>query len=329
MFRDFSKFRYILVITFLPFLFSSCSSEKPEVLVFSKTAGFYHTSIPDGISAIQKLGAENGFEVDTTTNANLFTEENLKNYSAVIFLNTTGDVLNYHQQAEFERYIQSGGGFAGIHAAADTEHHWGWYGRLVGGYFLDHPGIQDPHPNVQEGILEVADNTHPSTDFLPDRWSRTDEWYSFRNLNEQVNVLLTIDKESYLGGADTEYHPMAWYHEYDGGRAFYTAGGHTSESYSEELFLRHLLAGIQYAIGDNRERDYSKATTQKLPEENRFTKTALVTGELFEPTEMTILPNLDVLIAQRRGEILLYKNEDSTLTQAGFLDVYWETMCQM
>lgn len=325
MLRDYTVIQSILVFVFFSFLLSSCSSEKPRVLVFSKTEGFYHTSIPDGIAAIQKLGAENGFEVDTTTSANLFTEENLKNYSAIIFLNTTGDVLNYSQQAEFERYIQSGGGFAGIHSAADTEHHWGWYGRLAGGYFLDHPGIQDPHPNVQEGILDVVDNTHPTTHFLPRRWTRTDEWYSFKDFNEQVNVLMTIDKESYQGGADTEYHPMAWYHEYDGGRAFYTAGGHTSESYSEELFLQHLLAGIQYAIGGNGKPDYSKATAQELPEENRFNKIPLVTGELLEPTEMTILPNLDVLIAQRRGEILFYRNEDSTLTQAGFLDVYWET----
>lgn len=325
MLRDYTVIRSVLFFVFFSFLLSSCSSEKPRVLVFSKTAGFYHTSIPDGIAAIQTLGAENGFEVDTTTNANLFTEENLKNYSAVIFLNTTGDVLNYSQQAEFERYIQAGGGFAGIHSAADTEHHWGWYGRLTGGYFLDHPGIQDPHPNVQEGILDIVDNSHPATHFLPRRWTRTDEWYSFRDFNEEVNVLMTIDKESYQGGADTDYHPMAWYHEYDGGRAFYTAGGHTSESYTEELFLQHLLAGIQYAIGGNGRPDYSKAISQKLPEENRFTKTPLITGELFEPTEMTILPNLNVLIAQRRGEILLYRNEDSTLTQAGFLDVYWET----
>jgi cytochrome c len=315
---------YFLALAGIMLLFSSCQQEDPHVLVFTKTSGFYHTSIPAGVEAIKRLGAENGFAVDTTSNSELFTEENLQNYAAVIFLSTTGEVLNHYQEADFERFIQAGGGYVGIHAAADTEYHWGWYGRLVGGYFLDHPGINDPHPNVQEGIIEVVDHSHPSTGFLPEQWVRTDEWYSYQNFNENVNVLMTLDESSYDGGVQMGYHPIAWYHEYDGGRAFYTGGGHTSESYEEELFLRHLLEGIKYAIGDNR-LDYSLAKTHRVPEENRFTKTMLVTGELYEPTEMAILPNLDVLIAQRRGEILLYKNDTGDLSQAGFLDVYFET----
>lgn len=325
---NYTLFRYLCALVLFILLFSSCSNKRPgdpKILVFSKTAGFQHASIPDGISAIQKLGSEHGFEVDTTTNAQTFTEDLLSQYSAVVFLSTTGDVLNQYQEAEFERYLQAGGGYVGIHAAADTEYHWGWYGRMVGGYFMDHPGINDPHPNVQSGILTVEDNTHPSTNFLPDQWERTDEWYSYRNLNEDVNVLLSIDENSYEGGADMGDHPMAWYHDYDGGRAFYTGLGHTSESFSEDNFLDHLLAGIQYAIGGNEIPDYSKATTQSVPAENRFTKTPLVMGEFYEPVEMTILPNLDVLIAQRRGEILLFKNSDSTVTRAGFLDVYHES----
>lgn len=321
----YSMVRTLLFLVCTAFIFSSCMSDDTRILVFSKTAGYFHASIPDGVAALQQLGEENGFEVDTTTNAELFTEENLQNYATVVFLSTTGDVLNHTQEAEFERYIQSGGGFVGIHAAADTEYEWGWYGRLVGGYFSDHPGIRDPHPNVQEGTLDVVDKSHPSTEFLPDQWTRTDEWYSYRNMNEDVNVLMTIDEDSYQGGMDMGYHPMAWYHEYDGGRAFYTASGHTSESYEEELFLEHLLEGIRYAIGDDH-RDYSRVRTQKVPAENRFTKTELVPGGvLVEPIEMTILPNLDVLIVERRGGVKLYKNESSTLTEAGHLDVYFET----
>jgi cytochrome c len=189
-------------------LLSSCKQEDPRVLVFTKTAGFYHTSIPAGVEAIKNLGTENGFEVDTTSSAGFFNEENLRNYAAVIFLNTTGEVLNHYQEADFERFIQAGGGYVGIHSAADTEYHWGWYGRLVGGYFLDHPGINDPHPNVQEGLVEVVDHSHPSTDFLPEQWVRTDEWYSYQNLNENVNVLLTLDESSYEGGAEMGYHPL-------------------------------------------------------------------------------------------------------------------------
>ena len=178
----------------------SCNRKTPSVLIFSKTEGFTHDAIPDGIEAIMKLGQEHGFDVDTTTNAALFTEEHLQNYSAIIFLNTTGNVLNPQQETEMQRYIQSGGGFVGVHAAADTEYHWGWYGRLVGGYFLDHPGINDPHPNVQPGTILVADPNHPSTEFLPERWERTDEWYSYRDIYEEVNVLLKLDEQSYQGG---------------------------------------------------------------------------------------------------------------------------------
>src|SRR5690554_3435538 len=321
-----SRIQFLVFLGCL-FLFAACSqrSGTPKVLVFSKTAGFYHESIPDGVAALQKIGQENGFDVDTTTNGEMFTEENLKQYSAVIFLSTTGDVLNNYQEAEFERYIQAGGGYVGIHAAADTEYEWAWYGKMVGGYFSDHPGIQDPHPNVQQGTIEVVDKNHPTTEFLPSPWERTDEWYSYKDFNEEVNVLMTLDEASYQGGLDMGEHPIAWYHDYDGGRAFYTGGGHTAASFQEDLFLRHLVEGIKYAMGSNKELDYSKANTQRVPEENRFTKTTLSLGEFTEPTELAVLPNLDILIAQRRGELLLYKNGDSAVNQIAQLDVYWRT----
>ena len=124
---------------------------------------------------------------------------------------------------------------------------------------------------------------------------------------------------------DMGEHPIAWYHDYDGGRAWYTGGGHTDESYSEELYLKHVLAGIEYAIGNNSELDYSKAKSKRVPEENRFTKTSLVGAEFTEPTEMTILPNLDILVAQRRGEILFFNHETEELTEVAKFDVYWKT----
>lgn len=308
-------------------LYFSCShkrNEKPKVLVFSLTKGFHHESIPDGIAAIQKLGQENNFDVDTTTNPEMFNDSTLKNYSAVIFLCTTGDVLDYRQEAAFERYIQAGGGYVGVHSATDTEYDWGWYGRLAGGYFYDHPGIHDKNNNVQEGMFTVVDRNNISTKHLPEKWKRTDEFYSFKKLDSaDIHVLITIDENSYQGGKRMSYHPMAWYHDYDGGRAFYTALGHTKESYTEPNFLKHLLGGIQYAIGDNLELDYSKAKTQLPPDDDRFTKTQLVQGEFFEPTEMAVLPNLDILVAQRRGELLLYKNDTKKLKQVGYLNVYW------
>ena len=310
------------------FFFVSCSdkrSGKPRILVFSKTAGYHHESIAEGNTAIRNLGTQNNFDVDTTTDASMFNEDSLKNYSAVVFLSTTGDVLDHLQEAAFERYIQAGGGYMGIHAATDTEYDWGWYGRLAGAYFLDHPGINDTFPNIQEGVLNVVDATNAATKHLPKQWKRTDEYYSFKKINSDLKVLMTIDEKTYRGGKNGDNHPIAWYHEYDGGRAFYTELGHTKESYSEDNFLKHVLGGIQYAIGDNKELDYAKVKTQVPPEDNRFTKTQLFQGELFEPTEMTILPNFDVLIIQRRGEIMLYKNDTKKVKQAGFFNVYYKT----
>lgn len=308
-------------------LLGSCAGKngKPRILVFSKTAGFHHQSIADGNTAIQKLGATNNFDVDTTTNALIFTDDSLKKYAAVIFLSTTGDVLDYRQEAAFERYIQAGGGYMGIHAATDCEPDWGWYGRLAGAYFQDHPGITDSFPNVQPGVLQVKDSTHIATRHLPLQWEKTDEFYNFKKMSNDVNVILTIDEKSYKGGKNGAAHPIAWYHGFDGGRAFYTELGHTPESFSDTLYLQHILGGIQYAIGNNQKLDYSKVTTQMPPDEDRFSKEQLAQGVFFEPTEMTILPNLDVLVIQRRGEIMLYKNATKKVRQVGFLNVYYKT----
>lgn len=215
---------------------------KPRILIFCKTGGYYHESIPDGISAIQKLGQENGFSADTTKNAGLFTEKNLRKYDAVVFLNTTHEVLDDKQQAAFEKYIRSGKGFVGVHAATDTEYEWPWYNKLVGAYFTN-------HPKVQKAKINIVNKNHPSTSHLPDVWEHTDEWYNFKDINPDIKVLGSLDETSYEGGGNGNNHPIAWYHEFDGGRAFYTGLGHTKESYSDPLFLKHLLGGIQYAIG--------------------------------------------------------------------------------
>ena len=223
--------------------FIAFTKKQQRVLVFSKTMGYHHNSIAAANIAIQKLGIENGFGVDTTTEASLFTLKNLKKYNAVIFLSTTGNVLNDEQQNAFENYIRHGGGFAGIHAATDTEYDWPWYNKLVGAYFKS-------HPKQQNAVLHVIDTTFIATKNLPTNWKRWDEWYNFKSIQlEDLHVLLTIDEKSYTGGENADFHPMSWYHDFDGGRAFYTALGHTDESFSEPFFLQHLLGGIKYAIG--------------------------------------------------------------------------------
>ena len=310
----------IVLTPFLILILFACNqrSGKPRVLVFTKTAGYHHSSIPVGVAAIQKLGSENGFDVDTTSDAAMFTDDTLKKYSALIFLSTTGPLFNTNQEISLQRYIEAGGGFMGIHAATDALYDWGWYNRLVGGVF-------DSHPEQQEAKLIINDRDHISTKHLPAEWTRKDEWYNFKKLNPDVHVLISIDEKSYKGGNNGDHHPMAWFHQYDGGRAFYTELGHTEEAYSDPLYLKHILGGIKYAIDDNKILDYSKSKTQYPPDEARFTKVVLAEGDFFEPTEMTILPNLDVLIAQRRGELLLYKNESKKVKQAGILNVYFKT----
>ena len=226
------------------------SSCPPAILVFSKTAEFRHDSIPAAQAALRQLAAEHGWRADFTEDATVFTYERLARYDAVIFLLTTGDVLNARQEAAFERYIHAGGGFAGVHSASDTEYGWDWYGGLVGA----HNNQQSKHSSVVSATIQVGDHAHPSTAGLPDRWARTDEWYNFAtNPRPQVHVLMTVDESTYTGGTMGADHPIAWYHEYDGGRAWYTALGHTAESYREPLFLGHLWGGVEYAAGRARQ----------------------------------------------------------------------------
>ncbi|MFJ8601830.1 ThuA domain-containing protein [Streptomyces shenzhenensis] len=223
---------------------SSHPAEGKRVLVFSKTAGFRHDSIPEGITAVRELGTDGGFAVDATEDAGAFTAKNLRRYEAVVFLSTTGDVLDAAQQRAFEGYIRQGGGYVGVHAAADTEYDWAFYGGLAGAYFQSHPAIQP-------ATVDVEDRGHPATSDLAQTWDRTDEWYNYRsNPRERAHVLASLDESSYTGGTMNGDHPIAWCQDYQGGRAFYTGGGHTKESYAEPAFRQHLLGGIRWVIGD-------------------------------------------------------------------------------
>jgi type 1 glutamine amidotransferase len=213
-----------------------------RVLAYSRTTGFRHDAIPDAVAAVQQLGQANGFQVDATEDPSVFDDDaTLAGYRAVIFLLTTGDVLDPAGRAAFERYIRAGGGYVGVHSAADTEYDWPFYGELLGAgaYFASHPDIQTAVVQVEDAALG-----------LPEAWVRTDEWYNFRrNPRPSVQVQVRLDEGSYAGGDMGDDHPITWYHTVEGGRAWYTGMGHTRQSYAEPLFLRHLLAGIQYAAG--------------------------------------------------------------------------------
>jgi type 1 glutamine amidotransferase len=260
----------------LGFLAASPAStqEEPRILVFTKTSGFRHASITDGIALVEALGAANGFAVDATEDAGQFTDQNLSGYRAVVWLNTTGDVLNAAQQAAFENYIQAGGGYVGVHSATDTEYGWPWYGQLIGGdaWFQSHPAIQT-------ALLAVEDGAHISTQHYPASLSLTDEWYNFQNNpRPAVSVLISVDESSYDPGANAmgSDHPISWYHEFDGGRSWYTAMGHGSGTFDDEGFQQHLWGGILWVAGCTETDCQLGTSVPVLPEGGRVAWTLLL-----------------------------------------------------
>ncbi|HEX8863806.1 MAG TPA: ThuA domain-containing protein [Actinomycetes bacterium] len=218
-------------------------AQPARVLVLSKTAGFRHASIPAGVRAIRELGRRGGFAVDATEDAGRLSGDGLSQYRAVVFLSTTGEFLAGPEQDALRRFVERGGGWVGVHAAADGERGWPWYETLVGARFSRHPA-------VQPATVQVTDRRHPATATLPAVWRRTDEWYEFdRDPRGSVHVLATLDERTYQGGRMGADHPIAWCHTVGAGRSLYTALGHTTESYSEPLFLGHVLGAIRWAAG--------------------------------------------------------------------------------
>lgn len=279
-----------------------------KALVFSKTTGFRHASIPDGITALQSLAAEHGFEVVATEDAGVFTPEGLEPYQVVIFLNTTGDVLDEAQQAAFEAYIRTGRGFVGIHSAADTEYDWPFYAGLLGVHLQSHPPIQ-------RATINVADRVHPSTSMLPARWERRDEWYDFRaNPRGGVHVLATLDEATYDGGLMGHDHPIAWCQTYEGGRSWYTAGGHTPNTYSEPLFRQHLAGGIRYAAGvvDGDCRATVRGSFEKV----------ILEEDVDSAIDLTIAPEGRVFYIEIDGSVHIHHPETGITHGAAKLDVY-------
>ena len=202
-----------------------------SVLVFTRTTGFRHASIDDGVAAVRELGATSGFAVEATDDPARIEAATLERFRVVVFLSTTGDPLDPAQQAALRQWVEGGGGWVGVHAAADAFYDWPWYGELVG----------------------VTHHAHPSTRSLPATWSRADEWYDFRdNPRGRAQVLAVVDESSYQGGGMGDDHPVSWCHQQGRGRSWYTALGHTRQSWSEAPFLDHLLGGIRWAAGADR-----------------------------------------------------------------------------
>jgi type 1 glutamine amidotransferase len=214
-----------------------------KVLVFTKTTGYKHDSIPVGAEAIKKIGETNGFEAVISDDSSVFSADGLKPYKVVVSLSTTGTKLFTDEEKEaFKTWFKAGNGWVGIHAASDALYDWPWYGGLVGAYFRAHPAQQNAK-------ILVVDRTHQSTAHLPEVWERKDEWYAFKELPKDVHVLIKIDETSYNPDKAnmSGNHPMAWWHLYEGGRAFYTELGHTKESFADPLYLKHIAGAILWA----------------------------------------------------------------------------------
>lgn len=224
-----------------------------NVLVYSRANRSKHESRAAGVEAIKKLSENYNFKAEFTEDSTYLTKENLKKYKVVVFLSTSGNVVDQNGKEALQNYIRNGGGYVGIHAASTTEYEWEWYGKLVGAFF-------DDHPKIQEATINVVDRKHPSTKHLPEKWVWTDEWYNWRSeLSKDIKVLLTVDESTYEGGKHSGFHPIAWYHEFDGGRAWYTALGHSNEHYSDPNFLKHILGGIIWAANGGYSKQFSIA----------------------------------------------------------------------
>jgi len=218
-----------------------------RVLVFSKTLGYRHDSITNGIATIRELGAQHGFDVDATEEPGAFTRTNLARYRVVVFLSVTGNVLDTNQEAALKNFVDQGGGFAAIHGAIfgplACEDKWDWYGDMFCCAFTN-------HSKIVAGVVNTEDPSNPSTMGLPARWHRVDEWYNLSGSPRGcARVLATVDESTYAGGSMGEDHPIAWCRRVEKGRMWYTAMGHTPESFSEPLFCQHLLGGIVSVAG--------------------------------------------------------------------------------
>lgn len=224
------------------------AADRPNVLLYSGSTGYRHASIEPGVAAIKALGAKEGMTIVASEDPEVFSTDGLKDFDAIIFLSTSTDPkkpesewFTGDRREAMQAFVRRGGGVVGIHAASDSHYHWPWFGQLMGGRFTSHP------PGTPEGELKVVDSEHPSTSGLPDKVKRVDEWYYFDDYDPTSQLLVTLDPSS-IGAKDVNPNPVSWAREFDGGRVFYTAMGHTAETFSEPYFQQHLVGGLRWVL---------------------------------------------------------------------------------
>jgi type 1 glutamine amidotransferase len=241
----------IFIMNLIPGLVFAQADSTLPVLVFTRTIGYRHEAIPEGIKAFVELGEKNNWSVTCTEDSTLFTDDFLRRFKVVVFLLTGGDILNEEQQSAFQRYVKSGGGLVTVHTGTYTLQSWPWFNHLIGGRFT-------AHPPEQNATLVIEDHNHPAVNFLPDSiWIRKDEWYSFdNNPRGSARILVSVLENTYNIEDDRWFkgvnmrmgdHPVVWCHENEGGRVFQTALGHSTESYRDSLFRQHLKGAVEWA----------------------------------------------------------------------------------
>ncbi|MFE9693263.1 ThuA domain-containing protein [Micromonospora sp. NPDC005806] len=291
------------------------STTEPDfrVLVFSKVTNFYHDSIPAGVAAVQQLGDQHGFAVEATTDAAAFTDANLARFDALVFNNTNstpafGDLLNAEQRAALQTFVRNGGGWVGLHAASASERDWSWYEGLVGAIFDQHPDFSSTGGTFP-GRIKVLDHAHPSTRGLPELWERSEEWYNWRaNPTGKVHTLAQIKVRDGIPGLNEGVdHPYSWCQNYDGGRSWFTAGGHSSSSFQEPTFLQHLLGGITWAAGAAPGDCGATRTTN-------FERIPLVNQDLSDPFELAVAPDRRVFYIERTGALKVINQDTLAVT---------------
>jgi len=240
----------VILTAFLTCFVNSLQAKQFKVLLFTKTDGWHHKAINEGVTGFRNMARKHHFELEWHEDASRLNDENLKQFDVIVFLLTTGNILDAKQKLAMEKFIQSGKGFVGIHSASDTEYQWPWYQKLVGRHFII-------HPEIQTAKLKVESRDFPGLATMPDELLWTDEWYEFSDAQiDNLHYILSVDESSFDPIADWgevkgqgmgKFHPIAWYHQFDGGRSFYTGLGHLPANYENPLFLAHLYGGIYWA----------------------------------------------------------------------------------
>lgn len=240
----------LITLVIIMAISTSLQAQQFNVLLFTKSNAYHHKSVNVAVTAMEGLAKKHHFSMDWHEDPARINTANLEQYDVIVFLLTNGDILDEEQKKALQAFVQSGKGFVGIHSASDTENRWDWYTRMVGRTF-------HIHPEVQTAELSVIDRGFPGLEHMPDRFLWTDEWYEFgAEHTDTLNYILSVDESTYDARARSrdksgegmgEFHPIAWYQEFEGGRAFYTALGHLGASYSDTLFMAHIYGGLYWA----------------------------------------------------------------------------------